>query len=109
MVDTSPDCNPVVVRCPLCASLSGQVLFHAASWEPFARDRVYEIRRCHNCHVAFTGPIACSESLDMFYSQGLYRDTRNRLHALVEGVSWIFQRSRLRKITRCVNRENCLM
>jgi 2-polyprenyl-3-methyl-5-hydroxy-6-metoxy-1,4-benzoquinol methylase len=86
--------------CPVCGCAHSQVLFRAASWESFARDQVYEIRRCNNCHLAFTSPTVGSEALDVFYTQGLYRETRNRLYTVVEVVSRIFQWSRLRKITR---------
>jgi len=92
--------NSVVVKCPICSCTNSQLLFRAASWESFARDQIYDIRYCHECHITFTNPTESSESLNKFYSQGLYRDTHNRFYMLIEGVQWIFQWSRLRKIKR---------
>ena len=94
--------------CPVCGCADSQTLFCATSWEAFARDRVYEIRCCDNCHVAFTSPAACPEVLNVFYAHGLYRVVRNRLHPVIEVLSRVFQWSRLRKITRVHQRGRLL-
>ncbi|RLC82161.1 MAG: hypothetical protein DRJ03_05070 [Chloroflexi bacterium] len=98
----------VISICPICNCANSQILFRAVSWESFARDQVYELRRCNDCGIVFTSPPVSSEELDVFYAQGIYKDTRNRLYPIIEGLSQILQWFRLRKITRMYKRGKLL-
>ena len=100
--------DQAVAICPLCRQVTSKVLFQAASWEPIVRDHAYEVRGCKNCGAVFTSPDISPMMLDVVYSQGLYRDTRNLASPVVEAFSNLFQWSRLRKVTRIIQRGKLL-
>ena len=86
--------------CPLCTNPHSQELFQATSWERFAQNKVFVIRRCDRCDSVFTAPSMTDAELEEFYSQGLYRSTQNRFGRIVDAVSNVFQRIRLHRINR---------
>ncbi|MGB2895329.1 MAG: class I SAM-dependent methyltransferase [Anaerolineales bacterium] len=100
--------DQAVAICPICRLAQSKVLFQAASWEPIARDHIYEVRCCKNCGATFTSPDIPPKMLGVFYSQGLYKDTRNLVSPVVDAISNLFQWSRLRKVTRFFQRGKLL-
>ena len=86
--------------CPICSNPHSQELFQAGSWERFAWDKKFAIRRCEGCSAVFTAPSMTDAELEEFYSRGLYQSTQNRFNKIVAAVSHVFQRARLQRIAR---------
>lgn len=94
--------------CPICNYNIIQVLFQVKGWEHFDRANIYEVCRCAHCQITFTYPILPPEKLAVFYTQGMYKATRNRFYSVVEHVQTMFQWVRLRKIARVCARGKLL-
>ncbi|MFN3284598.1 MAG: class I SAM-dependent methyltransferase, partial [Pseudothermotoga sp.] len=88
--------------CPICQGKNLAVVFRVNGWENWTRDKTYQIYRCKDCAIVFTEK--SEDDMEKFYSNGLYKQTRNRFHFLVEFVQILFQLERLKKVKRvCIS------
>lgn len=95
----------VITNCPVCRSVISDTLFQVKSWETSVRAT---IQICRSCKTAFTYPPLRSEELKILYNEGLYKNTRNFLHPIVDILQTFFQWERMQKVRR-VNKTGKLL
>lgn len=85
------------MKCALCGADASDLLYWGRNHDYISLER-FRVVKCKCCGLVYLDPQPKAEYLSEFYKAGVYSGRSNALSSLVEPISRLFHRLRLRKV-----------